>query len=167
MGPEGYKEAVKMPRDRVGNTQDHMDEQIGDLMSGSLIKDYDIKGPQGFIDKLWDTVIGLDIAGRRNDLDSFGIITQLSRRLTGKLRERYENQLHKHKGRSATRPGIQWFRDLLEDYARKLRERLGNVSEKVEGHDKPDTKGTKSKATDTSRSPVRKGKAIAFASVSG
>lgn len=53
LGPEkGYKEAVKMLRDRLGNNQDHMDEEICELMNGPQIKDNDIKGLQEFIDKL-------------------------------------------------------------------------------------------------------------------
>lgn len=113
-------------------------------------------------------MIDLIIADRRSDLDSFATIAQLARRLTGKLRERYENQLHKYKSKNDKRPGIQWFRDLLEDYARKLRQKLAEASEKVEGHDKQDTKGATSKTTTAkNQSPVRKGKAIGCASVSG
>lgn len=39
---EGYKEAVKMLRDRLVNTQDHMDED--DLMRGPLIRTMISKG---------------------------------------------------------------------------------------------------------------------------
>lgn len=98
LGPEeGYKEAVNMLLNRLGNTQDHMDEVICDLQNRPLIKDTDIKGLQQFINKLWDTVIALDMVGRRADLDNFGIITRLAEWLTGGLRKRYEGQLHKFK----------------------------------------------------------------------
>lgn len=33
MGLEGYKEDIETMRDRVGNTQDHMDREIDDLMN--------------------------------------------------------------------------------------------------------------------------------------
>lgn len=65
------------------------------------------------------------------------------------------------------RPGIQWFHDLLEDNVHKLHQKLGNSSEKVEGHDKHDIKSTTSKATGKERSLSIKRKAIGFALVAG
>lgn len=132
LDPEtGYKKAVNMLQEWLGNAQDEMDETIRDLLEGPPIRDTDTKGLQAFITNLKITVIYLDTAGRRIDLDSFGVITVLAGRLTGQLRERYENKLHNFKRKYDTRPGIEWFILQLEKSSRTLR-----VSEESECTDK-------------------------------
>ena len=148
---EGYKEAVAMLQQRLGNTQDHMDETIFELQSGPPIKDNDPKGVRCLIDKIWDALIDLDMAGRRSDLDNFGMITRLAERLTGGLRKRYEHQLHKYKRKHEARPGIKWFREELEDYECQLQQAAVRSDAKLERKDTRITKGVTEKAEERDR----------------
>lgn len=174
---EGYKEAMEMLQERLGSTQDHMDEAIHELQHGPQIQDTDKRGLDQFINKLWNTFIALQLAGRQADLDNFGILSNLANRLTGKLRERYEDQLLKYKTKKDSRPGIKWFRGLLMIYSRKLQqvfsktqgdgEKKGtqNADNKAEGGGQGST--AKRKAEEDSKDATVKRRAMGFASTAG
>lgn len=161
---ELYQEAVNMLRKELETTQEHMDEAKRELQGGPPIQDTDITRLQQFINKLWSTVIDLGTVGRRTDLDNFGMVACLAGRLTGMLRERYENQLLKFKVKNDSRPGIKWFRDLLANYARRLRQVNIHLSQKGECSEKQEPRGTTNKAEGSSRSTSLKRKSMRFAS---
>lgn len=174
---EGYKQAMTMLQERLGSTQDHMDEAMYELQHGPSIQDTDKEGLDEFIDTLWDTFIALQLAGRQSDLNNFGIISNLADRLTGKLRERYEDQLLKYKTQNESRPGIKWFRDLLTLYSRKLTQKsiktkgedekkgTRNTSHKAEGGGQGSA--AKRKAEEDSKDTAVKRRAMGFASTAG
>lgn len=174
---EGYKEAMEMLRERLGSTQDHMDEAIHELQHGPPIQDTDKRGLDQFINKLWNTFIALQLAGRQTDLDNFGILSNLANRLTGKLRERYEDQLLKYKTKNDSRPGIKWFRGLLMIYSRKLQQVFsktqgdGEKKGKQNSDNKAEGSGQGSAAKrkveeDNKDTPVKR-RAMGFASTAG
>lgn len=169
---KGYQAAMDMLKDRLGSTQDHVDEAIHDLQEGPTIKDNDAEALQRFIDTLWDLEIELGIAGRRTELDNFGMVVRLAEKLSGKLRELYDDRLLKFKtieiqNQKNARPGIDWFRKLMEGYARKLRQRNRKPGERSDSTEKQELRSGTSKVVDKRQGSVQKGRAMGFASTSG
>lgn len=106
---EGYNEAIQMLTSRLGDTKDHTDELLMDLLTGPSIPDNDMRQIKEFTDKIWDIIANLEYIGRHADVATYVCVSVLTRRLTGNLRQRYKNQLHTHthkkkRGKVETRP---------------------------------------------------------------
>lgn len=160
MGPEeGYSEPLKMLASRLGDTEDHIDELLIDLLTGPSVPDNDMRQIKEFTDKIWDIIADLEYTGRHADVETYVCVAMIARRLTGNLRQRYKNQLHKYKKKreSKSRPDLKWFRDFMEDYMERL---LGEDDSGDENSSKlkQDTKGKR-----TADTPKRKAMGFAVA----
>lgn len=164
---KGYQAAMDMLKARLGNTQDHMDEALRNLQERPTLKDNDTEEIQRLIDALWDLETELSIAGRVAELNNFGMVMRLAEKLRGKLRELYDDQLLKFKTTKNARPGIDWFRNLMEEHVRKLRQRNSMPGEGSEGTERHELRSGASKVADKKQGSTLKGRAMGFASTSG
>ncbi len=88
MGPEeGYQEAMNMLTPRLGNSEEHNDEAVREILKGPQIKDNDVQMIQKLVQQLWNCTTDLEIAGSLSDLDNYGSMLMISDRFTGKLLE--------------------------------------------------------------------------------
>ncbi len=69
MGPEeDYQESMIMLTRRLGDSEEHIDEAVREILKGPQIKDNDVQMIQKLVQQLWNCTTDLEIAGRLSDL---------------------------------------------------------------------------------------------------
>lgn len=116
LGPEeGYARALKMLTDRLGSDRDRVEDLVQKIRRGPSVNGEILEEMRRFIEELWDWTMNMETLGRLPEIDTNLWVGVVAGRLTGKLREHYQYQAHKYKKQHGERPGITWFRSLLED----------------------------------------------------
>lgn len=142
---EGFERAMKMLTNRLGNSEDHIDAAMREILQGPEIEDNNSQTIEQLVNQLWDCATDLDIAGRLADLDNFGSITSIAYRFTGKLRKRYNKALREYilARHKRSRPGIEWLRDFLTQYEKEMHDDDKSGQREKEEESKPTQKSNK------------------------
>lgn len=118
MGPEkGYRMALEVLEKRYGDKYAYAVEVVEKMTSGPSVRADDGGALRKMADGIWAEVHSLEVMGMINEVDTSHTISNIAKRLKGRLREYYDMKEQDYKGQHGVYPKIKWVVKFLLDAA--------------------------------------------------